>query len=93
MTTLTEYFEKRARPPRFHCGDRVFGHYKKIPFIGSVGVEHLVSEARGVEVVVNLDLPLRDGDQYLTIVTVRPRDLRPLVKFDDEPSTKPRRKR
>lgn len=93
MGSLTDYFEARAYRPRFHLGDRVFGHYKKIPFIGSVGVERVVSSQRGPEVAVMLDLPLHYQGQFLKIVTVKPRDIKPLVRFDEEEKAVPKRKK
>ena len=93
MNSIAEYFARRSQPVTYHLGDRVSGRYNKIPFIGTVGVEHLVSEARGVEVVVMLDLPLWYQGQYLKIIIVRPQDLKPLVKFDEDIPKKTTRKR
>lgn len=92
MNSIADYFARRSQPVTYHLGDRVSGRYNKIPFIGTVGVEHVVSEARGPEVAVMVDLPLKYQDQYLRIVVVKPEDLKLLVKLD-EPVTKSKQKR
>lgn len=91
MNGITEYFARRAHQPRFHLGDRVFGYYNKIPFVGRVGAERIVSSSRGPEVSVMLYLPIENEGQQLKIITVKPDDLKPLVSIDE--TDKPRRKR
>jgi hypothetical protein len=37
MGNQTDYFEKIGYKPKYHIGDRVFGYWNKIPFVGTVG--------------------------------------------------------
>ena len=82
MGTLTEYFQQQARTPQYHLGDRVYGHWNKIPFMGTVGVDGLVSTEQGPRVVVMADLPIKYQDQYHRVITVTHRDIKPLKSFD-----------
>ena len=77
MGNQTDYFEKIGYKPMYFIGDRVFGHYKKIPFVGTCGGEGMVNETEGSLVTVFLDLPLKDGkDWHMTFIKVKPKDLK-----------------
>jgi hypothetical protein len=72
MTNLRDY------KARYEIGDRVFGKWNKIPFVGSVGNDRLVSEA-GPEVTIHLDLPILHNGKTHRILVVKHRDIRPLL--------------
>lgn len=76
MGTLTNYFEKIAYKHTYDIGDRVEGKYNGIPFVGSVGNDRLVSEDRGPEVTIHLDLPMKDGDHVHNILVVKHKDIK-----------------
>jgi len=82
MGNQTDYFEKNAYQPEYAIGDRVFGHYQKIPFIGSVGNDRVVSES-GPEVTVHLDLPIRHENKNYSIIVVKHQDIKRLTNYDD----------
>lgn len=82
MGTLSDYFEKRTPKPVWYIGDRVFGYWNKIPFIGTVGNDSIVSELEGPRVSVFLDLPIMYEGQLRSIVIVGQQDLKPLKVFE-----------
>lgn len=51
-------------------GDRVRGLWNGIPFSGTVAVDHVVYEAKGPEVSVFLDLPIKHNDSIYNIIKV-----------------------
>lgn len=67
--------------PRYFIGDRVFGHWNSIPFIGSVGNDSQISEEEGPRVSVLLDLPIVHNGQTRTVVLVTHQDIKPLKEF------------
>ena len=67
--------------PRYFIGDRVFGHWNSIPFIGSVGNDSQISPEEGPRVSVLLDLPIVYNGQTRTAVLVAHRDIKPLKEF------------
>jgi len=67
--------------PRYFIGDRVFGHWNGIPFIGSVGNDSQISEEEGPRVSVLLDLPIIHNGQTHTVVLVTHQDIKPLKEF------------
>lgn len=81
MNSTAKYFAERAYKPVYHLGDRVFGKYRGAPFIGCVGVDHLVYVDGPPKVVVMLDLPLKLDDKVLTLIEVSHDDIRPLKSY------------
>jgi len=79
----TDYFEHNAYKPQYQIGDRVFGHYHKIPFIGSVGNDRVVSDA-GPEVTIHLDLPIRHENKNYSIIVVKHKDIERLTDHGTE---------
>lgn len=83
MSNLAEYFAKNRYHPKWSIGDRVFGYYNKIPFIGSVGNDTLINETIGPQVSVHLDLPIKIDNIYRSFIIVKPKDLKRLMSMDD----------
>ena len=84
MSNLAAYFEANRYKPKWFIGDRVFGYYNGIPFIGTVGNDTLTSELEGPKVNVHLDLPMRVDKEYKSFIIVKPKDLKRLKSMDDE---------
>jgi hypothetical protein len=80
MGTQTDYFNKIGYKPKYFIGDRVFGHYNKIPFVGTVGNDRVVSLA-GPEITIHLDLPIKIKDTVLNFIIVKHKDIKPLKEF------------
>lgn len=76
MASLKEYFEKNAYQPKYHIGDRVFGKWNKIPFVGSVGNDRKINEERGPEITVHLDLPIKFDDKIYNVIIVKHKDVK-----------------
>jgi hypothetical protein len=76
MGSQTDYFERVGYRPKYFLGDRVFGHWNKIPFVGTVGNDTMINEIEGPRVSVHLDLPVKFNDRVHTILFVNPRDLK-----------------
>ena len=77
MSNLARYFETRAYKPTWFIGDRVQGKWNRIPFVGTVGNDALISEVEGPRVSVHLDLPIKYQDQVRQLIFVKPKDLKP----------------
>lgn len=77
MPSLAEYFEKNAYKPKYFIGDRVFGYYHKIPFVGSVGNDTLINDIEGPRISIHLDLPLKYKDTIHNVIIVKHKDIKP----------------
>lgn len=78
MNNVADYFNRVAYKPKYHIGDRVIGKHNKIPFVGTVGNDTLISELEGPRVSVHLDLPLKVDGKIRSILIVKHKDIRPL---------------
>lgn len=81
MDNYAKYFAANRPKPKWFMGDRVFGRWNKIPFIGTVGNDGMVSEERGPMVSVFLDLPIKYKNEIKTIIFVKQKDIKKLTKF------------
>lgn len=89
MSNLAEYFEKHRPKPVWHIGDRVFGHWNKIPFVGTVGNDTMISELEGPRVSVFLDLPIVFEDKIHSVIIVKQKQIKRLMSMDDTRPLKP----
>jgi hypothetical protein len=81
MGNQTDYFEKIGYRPKYFLGDRVFGRWNKIPFIGSVGNDTVINEIEGPRITIQLDLPIKFQNKIHNIVVVKHKDIKPLTVF------------
>ena len=82
MSTLTAYFEKISYKPKYSIGDRVFGYWNKIPFVGTVGNDrNKVGGGNNPEVVVHTDLPIVFKNIEYSVIIVKHKDIKPLVEI------------
>jgi hypothetical protein len=83
MASLSEYFEKNRYKPKFEFMARVTGLYNGVRWIGSVGNDTVISEERGPELHIQLDLPLKIDGEYRTILVTKHKGVTRLTNFDD----------
>jgi len=76
MGNQTDYFERIGYRPMWFLGDRVFGKWNKIPFVGTVGNDRKINERDGPEVTIHLDLPIKFGGQVHNIINVKHQDIK-----------------
>ena len=80
MSSLTRYFERRDADlpkPKYDSGDRVFGYWNRIPFVGSV-VREITPLA-----MIQVDLPIKYEGTVHNIISPRLKDIKRLVVMDD----------
>lgn len=88
MPNYAEYFQKHRPKPVWHMGDRVFGHWNKIPFIGTVGNDNMISEIEGPRVSIFLDLPIQHENKIHRLIFVKQNQIKRLKNFHDIPNKK-----
>lgn len=85
MASLTDYFEKTAYRAKYEFGTRVFGRWNKIPFVGTIYGDSLVSLEQGPRLSIHLDLPVMFDNKVYNILIDTHRafkDLKPLIDPD-----------
>jgi len=81
MGKQTDYFESIGYKPEYWIGDRVFGKWNKIPFIGTVGNDTLINEIEGPRISIHLDLPIKHNGIVRNIIIVKHKDIKKLTVF------------
>jgi len=76
MGNQTDYFNRIGYQPTWFIGDRVFGKWNKIPFVGTVGNDRKINERDGPEITVHLDLPIKFKDKVYTFIIVKHKDIK-----------------
>lgn len=82
MGNLAEYFARNAYKPKYFLGDRVFGKWNKVPFIGTVGNDTVISEIEGPRISIHLDLPIILTGNVHTVIIVKHKDIKPLKVYE-----------
>ena len=81
MGNQTDYFERIGYRPKYWIGDRVFGKWNKIPFIGTVGNDTMINETEGPRISIHLDLPIKHNGTIYNVVIVKHKDISKLTEF------------
>ena len=76
MGNQTDYFNRIGYKPTYQIGDRVIGKWNKIPFVGTVGNDTVISEIEGPRISVHVDLPIKYQDRVHTVIFVKHRDIK-----------------
>jgi len=82
MGNQTDYFNRIGYKPKYHLGDRVFGKWNKIPFIGSVGNDRCI-DGVNPEITIHLDLPILLTGQRHSVIIVKHKDIKPLKNYEN----------
>jgi hypothetical protein len=76
MKTVAEYFAENRYKPKYFLGDRVTGKWNKIPFVGTVANDSVVSDTEGPKISIFLDLPIKYKNNIHTIIVAKHRDVK-----------------
>jgi hypothetical protein len=76
MGNLADYFARNRYQAVYTIGDRVTGKWNKIPFVGTVGNDTLISEIEGPRVSIHLDLPIKYNDTIYNVIFVKHKDIK-----------------
>jgi hypothetical protein len=80
MGNQTDYFERIGYRGKYQIGDRVFGYWNSIPFVGTVGNDRVIDKT-GPQVTIHLDLPIRHEQQIRNVIVVQHKDITRLVEM------------
>lgn len=78
MGNQTDYFNSIGYRPQYFLGDRVFGKWNKIPFVGTVGNDTVINNIEGPRISILLDLPIKFDDKIYNVIVVKHKDIKPL---------------
>ena len=75
MASLSDYFAKNAYKPKYFLGDRVYGKFHNIPFVGTVGNDRVIN-LDGPEITIHLDLPMKHNGELKNFIIVKHKDIK-----------------
>ena len=78
---LAEYFEKNRYKAKYEIGDRIFGYWNNIPFIGTVGNDTVINELVGPQLSVHLDLPICYEKVIYTVIIAKHKEFKKISKL------------
>jgi hypothetical protein len=81
MASLSEYFSLNRYKPKFDFGTRIYAKWNKIPFIGTVYNDTVVSELDGPKLSIQLDLPLIYKEKVYTRLSVKHSEVKDIKKL------------
>jgi hypothetical protein len=82
MGNQTDYFNRIGYKHTYDIGDRLFGKWNKIPFIGTVGNDRLINHIDGPEITIHLDLPIKYENVVRNVIIVKHKDVKRLKSYD-----------
>lgn len=77
MGNQTDYFNRIGYQPKYFLGDRVFGYWNKIPFVGTVGNDTVINLIEGPRITIHLELPIKYKGTVHNIIVVKHKDIKP----------------
>ena len=78
MGNQTDYFERIGYKPEYYIGERVFGNWNKIPFVGTVGNDTVINHIEGPRISIHLDLPIVFDKVVHNVIIVKHEDIKRL---------------
>lgn len=79
MGNQTDYFNRIGYKPKYFIGDRVYGTWNKIPFVGTVGNDSCF-DGINPRVSIHLDLPIKYSERIHNIIFVSHKQITGLRK-------------
>lgn len=76
----SEYFKKHGYKPKYFLGDRVRGLWNKVPFVGTVYIDHRPYVDVPASVKVHLDLPIKYDEKVFNLISVSHKDILGILK-------------
>ncbi len=81
MVNLADYFAKNRHVAKYEFGQRVFGYWNNIPFIGSVGNDTVVNDLVGPQYSIHLDLPIKYKNVVYRVIIDKQSNFKKITKL------------
>jgi hypothetical protein len=76
-----EYFEQNRHVAKYKFGQRIFGYWNNIPFVGTVGNDTVVNESFGPQYSIHLDLPIRYANSTYNVIVDKQSNFKKITKL------------
>jgi len=76
-----EYFEKNRHVAKYEFGQRIFGYWNNIPFVGTVGNDTVINETIGPQYSIHLDLPIHYANVTYNVIVDKQSNFKKITKL------------
>ena len=76
-----EYFEKNRHVAKYEFGQRIFGYWNNIPFVGTVGNDTVINETVGPQYSIHLDLPIHYANVTYNVIVDKQSNFKKITKL------------
>ena len=81
MRNQAEYFKANRYEPKYEFGQRVFGYWNKIPFVGMIGNDTVINETIGPQFSIHLDLPIKYQKVIYNVIVDKQSNFKKITKL------------
>jgi hypothetical protein len=81
MRNQAEYFKEHRHVAKYEFGERIFGYWNSIPFVGTVGNDTVINESFGPQYSIHLDLPICFKDVTYTVIVDKQSNFKKITKL------------
>lgn len=81
MVNLSDYFAKNRHVAKYEFGQRVFGYWNNIPFVGAIGNDTVINDTIGPQFSIHLDLPICFENTTYTVIVDKQSNFKKITKL------------
>ena len=81
MVNLADYFAKNRHVAKYEFGQRIFGYWNKIPFVGTIYNDTVVNEIIGPQFSIHLDLPICFENTTYNVIVDKQSNFKKITKL------------
>ena len=81
MRNQAEYFKENRHQSTYEFGQRIFGYWNKIPFVGTIGNDTVINESIGPQFSIHLDLPICFENTTYNVIVDKQSNFKKITKL------------
>ena len=81
MRNQADYFKENRHQAKYEFGQRIFGYWNSIPFVGTVGNDTVINDTIGPQYSIHLDLPIRFEDVTYNVIVDKQSNFKKITKL------------
>jgi hypothetical protein len=81
MRNQADYFKENRHVAKYEFGERIFGYWNSIPFVGTIGNDTVINETIGPQFSIHLDLPIRFENTTYNVIVDKQSNFKKITKL------------
>lgn len=83
MANLSDYFANNRYQSKYEFGTRIFAKWNKIPFVGTIYGDGVISEIEGPRLTISLDLPIKFENKVYYSIIASHKDVKEIKRLNN----------